>query len=156
MNPETTAFNPDPTTGNKPTWPEWLWTTDRNDLPDSLDWGDDDRPLHIGGSCDYYRDGKHVAGCLPTHYFHVAGVLYVVVTVHNKLIEAYKLLPGDQLILRHDDTGIRRNYDDEKYLWQVEVPPTYEERAARYKYNLELQEQKMAAAGYGKDGNLPF
>lgn len=38
MNPETTASEFNLTAGSKTNWLEWMWTTDRNALPDSLDW----------------------------------------------------------------------------------------------------------------------
>jgi len=51
------------------------------------------------------RNGKHLAAGTVTHYFHVAGKLYVVVAVEHP-VEWLKLVPGNSLIAIYDDDFI--------------------------------------------------
>ena len=152
-------MHPKATAASKTEWPEWAWTTDRNDLPTTLEWREGDYPP-IGGYCELSRDGKHLTGGLVTHYFHVAGKLYVILRV-NRLLEALKLVPGDSMIVRYDEELIFLVDEDDDPSYPVEVPPTFEERAAQFRDtgltrdNGEKLNENEERNG-GEENDLPF
>ena len=144
MNPETTAVD-------KTEWPEWAWTTDEHDLPSGLYWREGGYPP-IGSYCELNRDGKFLTGCRATHYFHVAGNLYLIVRVES-LLEKLKLVPGDSMIVCYDEDLMLLVDEDDDPTYPLEVPPTFDERAAPFRVARRTRDEKR---NEGEEDDLPF
>lgn len=128
MNSETTASELNPASSSKTNWPEWIWTTNHDALPDSLDWCYGNAWPPIGSYGEVYRNGKYLVTGTITHYFHVAGKLYLIISVGVR-VEWLKLAPGDSLIAIYGDDFISLDDDDDEPEYPLLVLSD-EERAA--------------------------
>ena len=85
MSPETptTGSALRPTPGRETSLPEWVGTTDRNALPNTLDWASESPRPPLNGRVDVIRFGIPLGTGTAVGYFHRGGELGILVELDS-------------------------------------------------------------------------